>query len=44
MMCASMTEDRFVPSFVTGLPLARDALAFAEELHRGQRRSSDEAP
>ncbi|HEX4281692.1 MAG TPA: HD domain-containing protein [Solirubrobacteraceae bacterium] len=39
-----MTEDTFVPSFVARLPLARDALAFADELHRGQRRSSDEAP
>ncbi|HUA04588.1 MAG TPA: HD domain-containing protein [Solirubrobacteraceae bacterium] len=39
-----MPEQPFVPSFVVGLPLARDALAFADELHRGQRRSSDEAP
>ncbi len=44
MMCAPRTEKVFVPSFVASLPLARDALAFADELHRGQRRSSDEAP
>ena len=43
-MCAPVTEEMFVPSFVAGLPLARDALVFADELHRGQRRSSDEAP
>jgi (p)ppGpp synthase/HD superfamily hydrolase len=29
---------------VAGLPLARDALAFAADLHYGQRRTSDEAP
>ena len=42
-MCP-LPEQAFVPTFVAGLPLARDALAFADELHRGQRRSSDEAP
>lgn len=42
-MC-SMPDRGFVPSFVAGLPLARDALAFAAELHHGQQRSSDEAP
>ena len=39
-----MPDRAFVPSFVAGLPLARDALTFAAELHHGQRRSSDEAP
>lgn len=33
-----------MPSFVVRLPLARQALLFARELHRGQRRESDEAP
>jgi HD domain len=36
--------DPFVPTFLGGLPLARDALLFAHELHRGQRRDVDEAP
>ncbi len=31
-------------SFVRGLPLAREALVYARELHRGQRRDSDAAP
>lgn len=39
-----MSEEPFIPTFLAELPLARDALAFARELHRGQRRSSDEAP
>jgi (p)ppGpp synthase/HD superfamily hydrolase len=39
-----MPDDGFVPTFLTELPLARDALGFARELHRGQRRSSDQAP
>jgi (p)ppGpp synthase/HD superfamily hydrolase len=39
-----MADDGFVPTFLTELPLARDALSFARELHRGQRRSSDAAP
>lgn len=39
-----MTTEPFVPSFLTELPLAREALLFAHELHAGQRRSSDEAP
>jgi (p)ppGpp synthase/HD superfamily hydrolase len=39
-----MPDNGFVPTFLTELPLARDALAYARELHRGQRRSSDEAP
>jgi hypothetical protein len=39
-----MPDDGFVPSFLCDLPLARDALSYARELHRGQRRSSDEAP
>lgn len=39
-----MPDERFVPSFVAGLPLAQDALAFADDLHRGQQRLSDEAP
>jgi (p)ppGpp synthase/HD superfamily hydrolase len=37
-------DDGFVPSFLSELPLARDALAYARRLHQGQRRSSDEAP
>ena len=39
-----MPDDGFVPTFLIELPLAPDALSFARELHRGQRRSSDEAP
>jgi (p)ppGpp synthase/HD superfamily hydrolase len=39
-----MADDAFVPTFLNDLPLARDALHYARELHRGQRRSSDEAP
>lgn len=39
-----MPDDGFVPTFLIELPLARDALDFARGLHRGQRRSSDEAP
>jgi (p)ppGpp synthase/HD superfamily hydrolase len=39
-----MPDRAFAPTFVAGLPLARDALMFAAELHRGQRRTSDEAP
>lgn len=41
---AAMAGDDFVPTFLTELALARDALSFARELHRGQRRASDEAP
>jgi (p)ppGpp synthase/HD superfamily hydrolase len=37
-------EEPFSPSFIEALPQARAALAFARELHRGQRRESDEAP
>lgn len=39
-----MAGDGFIPTFLTDLQLARDALSFARELHRGQRRSSDDAP
>jgi (p)ppGpp synthase/HD superfamily hydrolase len=39
-----MSDDAFVPSFLSDLPLAREALRYARDLHRGQRRSSDEAP
>jgi (p)ppGpp synthase/HD superfamily hydrolase len=39
-----MPDRTFVPTFLAELPVARDALSFARELHRGQRRSSDEAP
>src|SRR5436190_15749696 len=39
-----MAAEAFVPSFLSHLPVARDALLYAHELHRGQRRSSDEAP
>jgi (p)ppGpp synthase/HD superfamily hydrolase len=42
-MCP-VTQEPFIPTFVAGLPQARDALIFADELHRGQRRASDEAP
>lgn len=35
---------QFTPSFMAELGLARSALAYARELHRGQRRQSDEAP
>jgi hypothetical protein len=37
-------REPFIPTFLNGLPLAQDALAYAQELHRGQRRASDEAP
>lgn len=40
----SMTAEAFSPTFMEDLPQARAALAFAQELHRGQRRESDEAP
>ena len=43
-MLRQMRDDGFVPTFLTGLPLACDALSYARELHSGQRRSSDEAP
>jgi hypothetical protein len=36
--------EAFVPSFLTELPLAQRAYAFAAERHRGQRRDSDRAP
>lgn len=39
-----MSDDAFIPTFLTELPLAQEALRYARELHRGQRRSSDEAP
>jgi (p)ppGpp synthase/HD superfamily hydrolase len=39
-----MPADAFIPTFLTDLPLARDALLYAQELHRGQRRAADEAP
>jgi (p)ppGpp synthase/HD superfamily hydrolase len=39
-----MGEEPFIPTFLADLPLARDALLFAHELHRGQRRRSDAAP
>jgi (p)ppGpp synthase/HD superfamily hydrolase len=42
-MCP-VTRQPFIPTFVAGLPQARDALIFADELHRGQRRTSDDAP
>lgn len=40
----SMTAEAFSPSFMEGLPQATAALAYARELHQGQRRESDEAP
>src|SRR5881628_1619128 len=39
-----MRHQDFTPSFIAGLPLAADALAYARELHRGQWRESDQAP
>lgn len=39
-----MPDDAFVPTFLSELPLAQEAVRYARELHRGQRRSSDEAP
>lgn len=39
-----MADDPFVPTFLGGLPLAREALLFAHQMHDGQRRRSDEAP
>ena len=39
-----MERNPFSPSFMEDLPQARAALDFARELHRGQRRESDEAP
>lgn len=36
-------ED-LTPTFIADLRLARDALAYARELHRGQHRDSDQAP
>jgi (p)ppGpp synthase/HD superfamily hydrolase len=40
----SMATEAFSPSFLEGLPQARAALMYAQNLHRGQRRESDEAP
>ena len=37
-------DEQLIPTFIRGLPMAREALAYARELHRGQRRASDEAP
>ncbi len=39
-----MNQDTFTPRFLDSLPRARAALALARELHRGQRRESDQAP
>jgi (p)ppGpp synthase/HD superfamily hydrolase len=39
-----MPAEPFIPTFLSGLPLAREALLYAHELHRGQRRPSDRAP
>jgi chloramphenicol 3-O-phosphotransferase len=36
--------DELTPTFMAALPLARAALDYAREQHRGQLRSSDEAP
>jgi (p)ppGpp synthase/HD superfamily hydrolase len=38
-----MGWEPFVPTFLRALPLARDALAFAERAHGGQRRESGQA-
>ena len=37
-------KGEFAPTFMADLPLARAAFAYARELHRGQRRDSDQAP
>ncbi|HEX3976764.1 MAG TPA: HD domain-containing protein [Solirubrobacteraceae bacterium] len=39
-----MSNTSFVPTFLHDLSLARAAVVYAEEFHRGQRRESDEAP
>ena len=36
--------ERRIPAFIHGLPLTEVALAYAQELHRGQRREVDGAP
>jgi HD domain len=38
-----MGGEPFVPTFLRTLPLEREALAFAERVHGGQRRESDQA-
>jgi (p)ppGpp synthase/HD superfamily hydrolase len=43
-MMSTVPDELTSFTFVDRLPLARDALAYANELHRGQRRDSDEAP
>ena len=44
-MTKSVSEDdAAVPTFLRELPVARQAFAYARELHQGQRRSSDDAP
>src|SRR5947208_664114 len=43
-MTGGAREPTFVPSFLTGLPQAGAALAYAYERHHGQWRESDEAP
>ena len=43
-MIGLMTERWFVPAFMDDLHLARAAVVYAEELHQGQRRESDDAP
>lgn len=43
-MTSKMADGTFIPTFLAGLPLAREALMFAQELHSGQRRRSDDAP
>lgn len=40
----STQATEFMPSFMSGLAMAQSALAYAQELHRGQRRESDDAP
>jgi (p)ppGpp synthase/HD superfamily hydrolase len=37
-------EEAFIPSFIDDLRLAHAAVVYAEQLHQGQRRDSDEAP
>lgn len=43
-MLARVPGDLRVPTFMADLPLARRALAYANEKHAGQQRDSDHAP
>jgi (p)ppGpp synthase/HD superfamily hydrolase len=41
---SAMAQRVTTPTFIQSMPVARDALRYARELHRGQRRASDDAP